>query len=108
YASILDGKLKGANLDAAVKAALRGATTRESKIEALTQWLHEKVRYTGVEFGASAIVPATPGDTLARGYGDCKDKSLLLVALLRRAGIDADLALLLTGPDPEVAPGLPG
>ncbi|MBK7197492.1 MAG: transglutaminase family protein [Myxococcales bacterium] len=42
--------------------------------------------------------PFAPADTLARGFGDCKDKATLLVALLRAAKIPADVALLSTGP----------
>ncbi len=66
------------------------------------------MRYTGVEFGDAAIVPSKPTDTLNRKYGDCKDKSALLVAMLRAAGIPAHLALLGTGPGQDVEEKYPG
>jgi tetratricopeptide (TPR) repeat protein len=71
-------------------------------------WLHEHVRYTGIEFSDAAIVPWPPAETLKRGFGDCKDKATLLVALLRHAGIRADLALLETGPGLDIDRALPG
>lgn len=70
--------------------------------------LHERVRYTGVEFGEAAIVPNTPEETLKRRYGDCKDKSALLVAMLRAAGLKASLALLDAGFDTDVEADTPG
>ncbi|HTU67934.1 MAG TPA: DUF3857 domain-containing protein [Steroidobacteraceae bacterium] len=70
--------------------------------------LHREVRYTGVEFGAARLVPEYPSETLRRRFGDCKDKSTLLVAALRAAGIDAYLALLSAGDDEDIAPTLPG
>lgn len=77
-------------------------------IAKLVERLHHEVRYTGVEFGAARLVPEYPAETLRRRFGDCKDKSTLLVAALRAAGIDAYLALLSAGDDQDIAPDLPG
>lgn len=51
------------------------------------------IRYTGIEFGVSAIQPARPIDTLRRRYGDCKDQACLMVAMLRQLDIEAYVAL---------------
>lgn len=74
----------------------------------LTSRLHASVRYTGVEFEEAAIVPNAPAETLKRGYGDCKDKAALLVAMLRAAGLKADVALLDAGAGLDVDKGLAG
>ena len=66
------------------------------------------VRYTGIEFGNGAIVPRTPREILARRFGDCKDQAALLVAMLRAAGLQADVALLSAGTGIDVVPELPG
>src|ERR1044072_1119804 len=74
----------------------------------IVERLHRQVRYTGIEFGASRLIPEYPSETLRRRFGDCKDKSTLLVAALRASGIEAHLALLSAGGDEDVSPELPG
>lgn len=74
----------------------------------ITARLHKEVRYTGLEFGESEIVPHTPEETLKRKYGDCKDKASLLMAALRSVGLKSYLALLAAGFDTDVDPNLPG
>lgn len=54
----------------------------------------DDVRYFGMEFGASTHQPASPGLVLERRFGDCKDKSRLLVNLLRELDIEATPALV--------------
>ena len=81
---------------------------RDKIIERLLASLRSQIRYTGVEFGKGAIVPRSSRETLARRYGDCKDQATLLVAMLRVAGIRAQVALLRTGRYGDVAPALPG
>lgn len=82
--------------------------SRQEVIRRLVSALHKTVRYTGVEFGESALIPQFPSETLKRKYGDCKDKATLLVAMLRAAGIPANVALLDSGPGEDVNPELPG
>jgi len=82
--------------------------TRLAEIETILAGIQKQVRYTGVELGFAAIEPRTPAETLSRGYGDCKDKAILLVSRLRAAGIAASVALLTPWPSPDVAPAVPG
>jgi hypothetical protein len=84
------------------------ATTQRQTLNNLVKWLHTRVRYTGIEFGVSAIVPWKPTETISRGFGDCKDKAAVLVAALRANGIRADLAVLLTGGGIDVLATSPG
>ena len=58
--------------------------------------VQEEVRYFGVELGDNTHKPHAPAVTWQRRYGDCKDKTQLLVALLRELGIDAVPALVST------------
>lgn len=108
YAQVIDSQMKGADLTAWVAEATRGAVTRNEKIAGILARLHKSVRYTGIEFGDRAIVPATPAETLKRGFGDCKDKATLLACALRVAGIPADVALLQAGTGQDIDPDLPG
>jgi Flp pilus assembly protein TadD len=108
YAAIVDGQIAGADLKAEVARITRGKATREEKIGALLEYLSREIRYTGVEFGEAAIVPHSPAETLKHKYGDCKDKSSLMVAMLRTAGIPAYVVLLKVGSRQEVSANLPG
>ena len=70
--------------------------------------IQANVRYTGFELGSAAYMPRPPAETLRRGFGDCKDKSVLLVSRLRQEGIPAYVVLLTPYPSPDVNPDLPG
>ncbi len=81
---------------------------RTTAVRKIVLALHQNVRYTGIEFGESSLVPQFPSETLKRKYGDCKDKATLLATMLRAAGIPAQLALLDTGPGQDINTELPG
>jgi hypothetical protein len=59
------------------------------RVEALLAFVRKSVRYVAVEVGIGGYRPSPPAEVLARRWGDCKDKSLLLVDLLGHAGIAA-------------------
>lgn len=78
-------------------AALRAAAPDEpGRILAALALVQEEIRYLGIELGVNSHRPSPPADTLARRFGDCKDKTLLLCTLLRALGIEADPALVNT------------
>jgi hypothetical protein len=66
-------------------------------VGAALRWVQDEIRYFGVELGVNSHQPSLPADTLQRRLGDCKDKSMLLVALLAELGIDSQPALVDTG-----------
>jgi len=78
------------------------------QIAARVAWMQRSVRYTGVNLGEAEIVPRPPAQTLARRYGDCKDKATLLVAALRDLGVPAYVALLRAGSPDDIDAELPG
>jgi hypothetical protein len=71
-----------------------GLKTDAEKARALAEAVQKNVRYIAIEFGRRGIIPTSPGETLANGYGDCKDGATLLKALLGVCGIDSRLALV--------------
>lgn len=72
-------------------------TELDAQVGAALRWVQEEIRYFGVELGRNSHWPSRPEQTLARRFGDCKDKALLLIALLRELGVDAQPALVNTG-----------
>ncbi len=66
----------------------------EDRLLAAARFVQDEIRYTGIELGPSSFQPADPSTVFERRFGDCKDKSLLLVTILRAMGIDASPALV--------------
>lgn len=64
------------------------------KAAAATQWIQGNIRYFGIEHGVNSHRPSSPAETFDRRFGDCKDKTVLLVAALRQLGIEARPALV--------------
>jgi len=54
------------------------------------------IRYFGAELGVNTHRPTAPDKVLAQRFGDCKDKVLLLISLLRRLDIPASPVLVST------------
>ena len=65
------------------------------------------LRYFAVEIGWGGLQPRPVATTLARGLGDCKDKSFV-AELLRRLGIEAVPVLIVAPRHRFVDPALPG
>lgn len=66
------------------------------RITAALRLVQGDIRYLGVEIGAGSFVPTQPDRVFERRFGDCKDKTLLLLSLLRHMGIEAEAALVNT------------
>ena len=62
---------------------------REQQILAVLRFVQDDVHYFGIELGVGTVKPADPSTVYSRLYGDCKDKSFLLVTVLRAMGIQA-------------------
>lgn len=75
------------------------ATTKDPKARALAalKLVQEQVRYLLLGMDDGGYVPANADTTWSRRFGDCKGKTVLLLALLRELGIDAQPALVSSG-----------
>jgi hypothetical protein len=73
---------------------IRQATDQpERRLTLALRYVQETIRYVGDEVGLGSHVPRPPREVVANGFGDCKDKSLLLTAMLRALGFEAYPAL---------------
>ena len=88
----------GARLKAEAQALVEGKTTTEAKVAAIYRYVLEHTRYVALEFGEHGYIPYAVVDVAERGFGDCKDKAALLIALLRSVGIDAHPVMIRTRP----------
>ncbi len=109
YSEIVDGAIRGSDIAAFLRSAGGPAASQLETIDRLLARMSDEVRYTGIELGEGGLIPRKPAETLKRRFGDCKDKAVLLTALLRAVDIPAYVALLNAGDDEaDVEPSLPG
>ncbi len=76
----------------------RGKTTREDKLRALFDFVADDIRYVNYVSGEWWL-PNRPQQLLARREGDCDDKALLLITLLKAVGIEAQEVMVQTRHD---------
>ena len=88
---------------------LRAAHTEpDDQVLAALKWVQTEVRYFGHAFGTGSHQPTSPEKVLNQRYGDCKDKALLFVTLLRKLGVQARPVLVSTQLRQNLDRALPG
>ena len=85
-----------------IQRLLRLPSRAEQASQAL-QWVQSEIRYYSVSLGESSHRPHAPAEVLRNRYGDCKDKSFLLMRMLQSLGMQARPVLASLG-----APQRPG
>jgi lipoprotein NlpI/transglutaminase-like putative cysteine protease len=88
------------NLDEGLKEVverLRKGATEEDRIVGALEFVQSEIRYFSVSLGESSHRPTQPNIVGQRRYGDCKDKSLLLMTLLKELGVQSRPVLLKIG-----------
>jgi len=81
-------------LEAKLPALLAGTRTADDTLAALQRWVAQDIRYVSIALGLGGYQPRAPADVVAAGYGDCKDKATLFVAMANRLGFRAYPVLL--------------
>lgn len=74
-------------LDEVFSEIFTGKETTEEKINKIINYVQDDIRYQGIESGIGSIKPLSPELVVKQRFGDCKDKSLLLVSLLKKTGV---------------------
>ena len=110
YAALIENEVRvSPQMRELVARSTEASEDRLSLTQALCRHVSDEVRYVGLEFGVHGLRPYPPAEVFQRGFGDCKDKSLLLVTLLREAGLKAHLVTVMTTPlgNASLHPGSP-
>ncbi len=68
-----------------------GITDTTEKIRAIYKWVQNNIKYIAIEDGDNGYVPREASLVLKRRYGDCKDKSSLLTAMISSTGQTASV-----------------
>jgi transglutaminase-like putative cysteine protease len=85
------------------RSLVAGKKSAAQKIAALYDAVKTHVHYIADARGRGSIVPRNAGQVLERRYGDCKDKSLLLIRLAASVGIEGYLTLVTTHARPRLS-----
>ncbi len=78
--------------------------TTSQKVQAVYENVQRSTRYIAFEFGIHSYQPYPVTTVERRGFGDCKDKAAMIVALLRAVGVPAEFAMVRTRSAGDVAP----
>jgi tetratricopeptide (TPR) repeat protein len=68
----------------------------EARMAAATKLVQDEISYLHNGLNGGNYLPQSPAETWETRFGDCKAKSLLLLALLREMGIEAEAVLVLS------------
>ena len=78
-------------LDAELRSAIREwrQLPELERVVRARDWVQENVRYMALLVGPHSLAPHALEEIVRRRYGDCKDKAILLTALLEASGVEA-------------------
>lgn len=78
---------------AEVARIMKAETTPRGRAQAALRVVQDNVRYLLMGMNGGNYVPQKPDETWRLKYGDCKAKTLLLLAMLRAMGIESEATL---------------
>lgn len=77
------------DVEAKLSSLVASARTLDDSIRSVHQWVAQDVRYVSIALGLGGYQPRAPAEVLSSGFGDCKDKATIFVAMLNRMGVTA-------------------
>lgn len=78
---------------------VEGKETLREKVSAIYGFVANDIRYNAWEFGVHGYQPYTAPVIFSRQFGDCKDKGILIRAMLSEIGVEAYPVLILRTAD---------
>ena len=97
----------GGEIESRVADMTRDLSSSEDKVRALFLDVATGVRNVHVQLGLGGYTPNNAGQVLENKYADTRDKAVLLISMLRAAGIDAYPALVAGASDARFTESVP-
>lgn len=95
YINLIKEQMKSDDeLERFTKNMIADKKTDEDKINAIFNFVSQNIRYIAVILGPHTHKPHQASDVFKKRYGDCKDKTVLLLTMLKIAGIEGKPALV--------------
>ncbi|MEZ5989552.1 MAG: tetratricopeptide repeat protein [Planctomycetota bacterium] len=88
-------------IHAKVQELVAGQPDLENKVRKIYEWVVTDIRYKAWEFGVHGYKPYSVASIFARRHGDCKDKAILMNAMLGEIGVKAYPILIHADPQRE-------
>ncbi|MFH1354682.1 MAG: DUF3857 domain-containing protein, partial [Candidatus Omnitrophota bacterium] len=111
YYSLIEKNLKiSSEIEKAAMEAVKGLENNKDKVRAVLDYIQDNFRYVSMSFGDNALEPHPTTEVFGNKYGDCKDLSLLCMAMLKVIGIESSMALFndeFSITDPQYDPPMP-
>jgi transglutaminase-like putative cysteine protease len=105
YSGLLEPGMKlDEGLQAEADQILARKLSTAGKVQAVYELVQRGTHYVAFEFGVHSYQPYPVSTVERRGFGDCKDKAAMIVALLRAVGVEAEFAMVRTRSAGGVAP----
>lgn len=77
------------NIKKKVQELTKGLTSDKDKAQAIYHFCAQEIRYVAVEYGDAGYEPHRASEIFLNKYGDCKDQAILLITMLKEAGLAA-------------------
>jgi transglutaminase-like putative cysteine protease len=81
-------------IDETVKKITKNKTTATAKIMAISKYIHDNFRYVAMNLDDHDFQPHPADEVFNDKLGDCKDYTVLLITMLKQAGIEVYPALV--------------
>ncbi len=72
-----------------VDSLIAGKKNDTDKAKAIYKWVQKNIKYIAFESGMQGFIPRQAADVCNKRYGDCKDMSSIITAMLKLASIKA-------------------
>ncbi|VUD52422.1 hypothetical protein TDB9533_01626 [Thalassocella blandensis] len=97
WEKVADKLVTNESIEEAVRSLkLKPTASKEEKIKAVYTYVQNNIRYVFAHLGRGGYEPHFPAEVIHTRYGDCKDQTVLTVAMLRALGLQAYPALVET------------
>lgn len=94
YYALVEKNLKlTKEIEDAARGACKDKTALKDKARAILEYIQDNFRYVSMSFGENSLEPHPTNKVFLNKYGDCKDLSLICLAMLKAVGINSYVAL---------------
>ena len=81
---------------------INSSVNEKEKVRLMYKYLQSNFRYVCITLGIGGWQPQEASFTLQKKYGDCKALSMVMKAMLKKAGIESCLTLITAGDGPRI------